>query len=616
MGCLRLRCQVRRRVLRRRNDYTGRVNPFLRLASCFLCTAAFASAALDIMPLSQVRAGQRGVGRTVFSGDNVEEFQVEILGVLSNTGPKEALILGRLSGWQLEHTGVMQGMSGSPVYIGGKLIGAVAMAFPYAKDPIAGIRPIEEMLRVDAMPGWRTEAPAIALYKKGTGLGLEMGAGALLPVPARRENVESRLTEVATPMSFSGFTSSAIESFGPAMRGLGLEPRQGLSLGGAPDMRMGDPKKLRPGSMISVQLMTGDMSVGADGTVTAIDGDRVYAFGHRFLSLGPTELPFTRAEVITLLANVNTSFKISTARELMGIISQDRNTGVAGTVGRRAAMLPLDISVVEETKPAGEYHMQMVRDRYLSPYLLQMALFSAIDATQRATGASSVTVKGSIQFEGRQETALVNSIYAADGGSNMMAATTTAVSLSYLMQGGFDSLKVARIAFRLETSNAKQGMNVGQVYLSRKEAKAGETVEVMAVLDGENGRQLTRSVQYTIPLGTAAGTLQFTVADGSQTSVADLRQVLSVMPRTPEQMISNVNRLRSADAAYLRVWRAEAAYEVQGEELPDPPPSVAMVLSGAPGIPKFLNSKLAEIRIDADGNMVTGAKTVQLEVKE
>ena len=381
-------------------------------------------------------------------------------------------------------------------------------------------------------------------------------------------------------------------------------------------MRMGDPKNLRPGSMISVQLMTGDMSVGADGTVTAIDGDRVYAFGHRFLSLGPTDLPFTRAEVITLLANVNTSFKISTARELMGIISQDRNTAVAGALGRRAVMLPLDITVVEETKPAGEYHMQMVQDRYLSPYLLQMALFSAIDATQRATGASSVTVRGTIQFEGRPETAQVTSIYAADGGSNMMAATTTAVSLSYLMQGGFDALKVSRITFRLETSNAKQGMNIGQVYLSRKEAKPGDTVELITVLDGENGRQLTRSVKYTVPPGTAPGTLNFTVADGSQTSLADLRQVLSVTPRTPELMISNVNRLRSADAAYLRVWRAEAAYEVQGEELPDPPPSLAIVLAGAPSIPKSLNSKMAEMRIDADGNMVTGTKTVQLEVKE
>ncbi len=571
-----------------------------------------ACAALDILPLSEIRAGQRGVGRTIFSGNQIEDFQVEILGVLSNTGPKEALILGRLSGGPLEHTGVMQGMSGSPVYVNGKLIGAVAMAFPYAKDPIAGIRPIEEMIRLDALPGRRAEAPAIALYRKGSGL----DAGALLPVPARLEGPENRMTEVATPVSFSGFTSGAIQSFGPAMRGLGLEPRQGLSLGGAPDMRMGDPKNLLPGSMISVHLMTGDMSVGADGTVTAIDGDKVYAFGHRFLSLGPTELPFTRAEVITLLANVNTSFKISTARELMGIISQDRNTAVTGSVGRRAAMLPLDISVVEETKPAGEYHMQMVRDRYLSPYLLQMALFSAIDATQRATGASSVTVRGSIQFEGRPETVEVRSVYAADGGSNMMASTTTAVTLSYLMQGGFDALKVNRVAFRLETSNAKQGMNIGQVYLSRREVKPGETVELTTVLDGENGRQLIRTVKYTVPPGTAPGTLNFTVADGSQTSVADLKQVLAVTPRNPEQMISNVNRLRSADAAYLRIWRAENAYEVNGEELPDPPPSVAMVLSGAPALAKNLNSKMAEMRLDADGNMVTGAKTVQLEVKE
>lgn len=582
------------------------------LMGLLLNMAAVAAAALDIMPLSEIRAGQRGVGRTVFTGDTIEEFQVEILGVLNNTGPKEALILGRLSGGPLEHTGVMQGMSGSPVYVGGKLIGAVAMAFPYAKDPIAGIRPIEEILRLDSMPVGRVQTPAIALHRKGSGL----DAGSLLPIPVRGMAPENRMTEVATPISLSGFTNAALESFGPALKGLGLEPRQGLSLGGAPDMRMGDPKNLRPGSMISVQLMTGDMSVGADGTVTAIDGDRVYAFGHRFLSLGPTDLPFTRAEVITLLANVNTSFKISTARELMGIISQDRNTAVAGALGRRAVMLPLDITVVEETKPAGEYHMQMVQDRYLSPYLLQMALFSAIDATQRATGASSVTVRGTIQFEGRPETAQVTSIYAADGGSNMMAATTTAVSLSYLMQGGFDALKVSRITFRLETSNAKQGMNIGQVYLSRKEAKPGDTLELITVLDGENGRQLTRSVKYTVPPGTAPGTLNFTVADGSQTSLADLRQVLSVTPRTPELMISNVNRLRSADAAYLRVWRAEAAYEVQGEELPDPPPSLAIVLAGAPSIPKSLNSKMAEMRIDADGNMVTGTKTVQLEVKE
>lgn len=564
------------------------------------------------MPLSEVRAGQRGVGRTIFTGDKIEDFQVEILGVLSNTGPKESLILGRLSGGPLEHTGVMQGMSGSPVYIDGKLVGAVAMAFPYAKDPIAGIRPIEEMLRVDSLPLRRGDSPALALHKKG----FLLDAAALLPVPSRGEGFDNRMTEVATPVSLSGFTGAAVDKFGGAMRAIGLEPRQGLSLGGAPDMRMGDPSKLQPGSMISVQLMTGDMSVGADGTVTAIDGARVYAFGHRFLSLGPTELPFTRAEVITLLANLNTSFKISTARELMGVISQDRNTAVGGTLGKRATMIPFDITVTEETKQAGEYHMQMVRDRYLSPYLLQMALFSAIDSTQRSTGASSITVNGTIEFEGRPEKVLVRSIYAAEGGSNMMASTTSAISLSYAMQAGFDQLRVSRLAFRLETSNSRQGLAIGQVYLSPKEARAGDTVELLTVLDGENGRQLTRGLKYKIPAGTAPGTLNFTVADGAQTSLADLRQVLAATPRTPELMISNVNRLRSADAAYLRVWRAEPAYEVQGEELTDPPPSLALVLAGAPGLPQVKNSKIAEVRIDADGNMVTGAKTVTLEVKE
>ncbi|HXJ37830.1 MAG TPA: SpoIVB peptidase S55 domain-containing protein, partial [Bryobacteraceae bacterium] len=164
-----------------------------------LSAAGAAFGALNIMPLSDIRAGQHGVGRTVFSGDKIEEFQVEILGVLANTGPKESLILGRLSGGPLEHTGVMQGMSGSPVYVDGKLIGAVAMAFPYAKDPIAGIRPIEEMVRVDSLPYRRGDAPAIALRKRGGAF----DSAALLPVLPHEEG---RMTEVATPISLSGFT--------------------------------------------------------------------------------------------------------------------------------------------------------------------------------------------------------------------------------------------------------------------------------------------------------------------------------------------------------------------------------------------------------------------------
>ena len=280
---------------------------FSRCLLICLLTIAPACGALSIMPLSDVRAGMHGVGKTVFSGDKVEDFDVEILGVLPNTGPKQSLILARLSGGPLEHTGVLQGMSGSPVYIDGKLIGAVALAFPYSKDPIAGIRPIEEMLKVATLPS--TPAPLrLASLNPGDPAGLLRNA---LPREAAAVFGDSKMTEVATPVSFSGFTAATIDKFSPELRALGLQPRQGITLGGAPIDKMGDPAKLQPGSMISVELMLGDMSVGADGTLTAIDGSRVYAFGHRFLAVGATDIPFTQSSVMALLANLNTSFKIS-----------------------------------------------------------------------------------------------------------------------------------------------------------------------------------------------------------------------------------------------------------------------------------------------------------------
>jgi hypothetical protein len=573
-----------------------------------LLNAATAQAALSIMPLKQVRAGMHGTGRTVFTGDKVEDFQVEILGVLENVGPKESLILGRLSGGPLEHTGVMQGMSGSPVYIDGKLIGAVAMAFPYAKDPIAGIRPIEEMLRVDNDPPQRQATVR--------GLGKNADVASLFPTHDATGFGDTRMTEVATPLSLSGFTASAVEQFSPQMRKLGLEPRQGISTGGAPENIMGNPARLQPGSMISVELMTGDMSVGADGTITAIDGNKVYAFGHRFLAVGPTDLPFTRSEVIALLANINTSFKISSGRELMGVISQDRDTAVEGSLGKRAALVQLDISVTGDTKHVENYHMQMVNDRLLSPYLMQMALFSAIDATERATGVSSIVVHGAIEFENRKDPVVLRNIYAGDGGSAMLAATSTAVPLSYLMQAGFDQLKVKRISLQLEAFDVKKELNIGQVYLSRREVKPGDTIELMTQLDGENGVELTRSLKYTVPLGTAPGTLYFTVADGTQTGLAELKQIVADTPLSPEQSISTVGRLRPSDKAYVRVWRAEPAYEVAGEELPDPPPSLALILGSTQSLSQNRNSKITELVIDAGEMMVTGSKTVQVEVKE
>jgi SpoIVB peptidase S55 len=565
----------------------------------------------------------RGTGRTVFNGNQIEDFQVEILGVLDNIGPKESLILARLSGGPLEHTGVMQGMSGSPVYIDGKLVGAVAMAFPFAKDPIAGIRPIEAMLRTSsaATPPSSSPPPAAAPLAQHAALALnERDLTRRIPRPEPVLGGEARMIDIATPLSFGGFSRATLDAFAPQLRALGLEPRQGVTGGGKVEPAMGNPADLKPGAMISVQLMAGDLSVGADGTVTHIDGNRIYAFGHRFLDIGSTALPFARAEVLTLLANTNTSFKISTAKEWMGTIYQDRNTAVAGELGKRPSMVPVSVSLSRAGKPVESYQMQMVNDTLLSPLLLQMAVFSAIDATERTVGASSIRVTGQIDFQNGSAPLRINNMYAADNGSPMLASLSAAVPVAFVMQGGFDALQLKKVSINLEAFDQKKQLTIDGITTSRREVHAGEKVQLNVSLTGENGSETVRNLDYQVPIGAEPGMLYFTVADANTANIADFRQVLTATARTPGQLLSTVNNLHPNTKAYIRVWRADPAFQLEGADLPDPPASVSMILAGSQsssaGITQTRNSKIAEMEIDVGDMAVTGSKTVQVEVRE
>jgi hypothetical protein len=580
----------------------------LRIVAVVLAFAAAASAQTALLPLQSVKAGMRGVGKTVFSGNNIEEFQVEILGVLENIGPKQSLILARLSGGPLAKTGVLQGMSGSPVYIDGKLVGAVAMAFPFSTEPIAGIRPIEEMLRVGNAPGPALQRAALS----------PAGADLSRLLPQREEVLsgDARMIDIATPVSFGGFTRGAIERFAPQLHALGLEPRQGVSGGGRVNPRMGDRAALKPGSMISVQLMTGDMSIGADGTVTAIEGDMVYAFGHRFLAIGPTGLPFARSEVMTLLPNLNSSFKISSPRELMGVIRQDRNTAIAGELGKRAELAPVNITVARAGRKVDGYQMEIVNDRYLTPFLMQMALYSAIDSTERTLGAASYTVRGQIEFQGSVAPLKLNNVFAGDANTAIQVSLSAAIPLAYVLQSGFHALDVKRVELQIDSFDEKKLMQIDQVLVSPREVRPGGKVEVTAVLAGENGSELTRKVTYTVPVGAEAGPLYFTVADGMSTNVAEFRQIALGSPKSPEQLVAAVNKLRTNNKAYVRVWRAEPDFQMDADDLPDPPPSAALILATSPSALQTRNSKVTELEITAGDIVISGGKTVQVEVKE
>lgn len=581
----------------------------LRIAvPAVVALAAALSAQTAFFPLKDLKPGMLATGRTVFSGNHVEDFQVEILGVLENVGPKQSLILARLSGGPLEKTGVLQGMSGSPVYIGGKLVGAVAMAFPFSKEPIAGIRPIEDMVRVSSASSEPLRRAKATLDRTNL--------TAMLPKPEEALSGEMRMVDIATPVWFGGFTRATLEQFGPQLRALGLEPRQGVSSGGRLEPRMGNRSALQPGSMISVALMSGDLNIAADGTLTYIDQDKIYAFGHRFLAIGPTDLPFARSEVLTLLPNLASSFKISSAKEWMGTISQDRSSAIAGELGKQARMVPVSISISRAGRKIEGYEMQMANDRFLAPFLTQIAVYSAIDSTERALGVASYAVRGQIDFQGGAPPLKLNNMYAGDANIAMQVSLSAAIPLAYVLQSEFSSLVVKKVALDIDSFDEKKQFQIDQVMVSPHEVRPGEKVQLTAVLVGDNGAEVSRSVNYTVPIGAPAGPLYFTVADGNVANLSEFRQILGSTPRSVEQLVANVNKLRANTKAYVRVWRAEPNFQLDAEDFPDPPPSLALILGASQTTLQTRNSKVAELEISAGDAVISGTKTVQVEVKE
>ena len=292
-----------------------------------------------------------------------------------------------------------------------------------------------------------------------------LGKPLSIPSALRLDLPMGDLTEILTPVALSGFTSGTLQAFSSDFRRLGLQPQQGVSAGSPKSQQYSGT--VVPGSMICVQLVAGDLSISADGTVTHVDGKRVYAFGHRFLEGGSTELPFARADVIALLPALNTSFKISTAKQWVGTIISDRNTSIAGEMGREAHMLPVAISVRSRSMGIHDYHLQVVNDRLLTPFLIQTAIFSTIDATERTLGAGTLRLRGVVQFEGDVPSLLIHDMFVSDSGLAQQVSADAVVSLAFTLSAGFRNLRIKNISFELEPVEIKRQLQISQVWTSR-----------------------------------------------------------------------------------------------------------------------------------------------------
>ena len=536
---------------------------------------AGALGAQDFYPVEDVRAGQAATGRTVFSGTDVEEFSVEILGTLENySGPKTSIIIGRLSGGPLERTGVMSGMSGSPVYIDGRLAGAVAFMYPFSKEPLAGIRPIGEMIAGFENGG---EASAIAVDPLRA---LRRLAGAPAPEPAKAGESGSQLRPIATPVALGGFTQRTLDVFAGEFELLGLRPLQGAG-GGLRDDPGGD---LQPGSMISVGLIRGDMTFTASGTVTHLDGDRVFAFGHRFLASGNTEMPMMRASVMALVPNLNASFKLSGTGPLIGKISLDRSAGIAGELGPGPAMVPCKIRIRRADGSSEGYSLELVRDAQLTPFLLQVAMFSAIDATERSLGPSTVRVRGGVTFGGGLPRLALDDIYAGTGGVGQIAALSTSAPLSYLLQTRHPGLEIESVDVEVESEAADRYTDLSRAWLSKTQVRPGETVQIHFAAKAPDGREQLRSVHYRVPVSQPAGAVEVTIGDAVTANLQHWRGLFAGRKvRSAADTIRFLNSLRGSDRAYLRVWQRKRSLWLLSDRLTAPPASLHAVLSNPSG---------------------------------
>jgi hypothetical protein len=388
-----------------------RVFASLTLACAGFAVVAAQQPATPILPVDQVTPGMVGVGRTVFAGDQLEDFRVRIIGVMKNVmGPKRDLILARLEGGPLANTGVIQGMSGSPVYIDGKLVGAVSYSLgSFPKEPIAGITPIDEMTSAVDAPGTSTSGrAALALTWPATSTEVFAALGRVARQAASPLGPNAPDVRIVGPQSLADLAPQ-LRPIGAAFVTGGFDPSIARALGDAlaPAAQQTGSRattvapaiaRLRPGDAVGMSLIRGDFESGATGTVTHVDGNRVYAFGHPFLNLGSATMAMTQAHVYTVLPSLDSSMKIASLGPVIGIVNQDRATAIGGTLGAGPRELEVRLTMRSSRAPTRTFTFTVLHDQTLTPLFTYVAVLNSITAYERQAGVLSLAARGTVSF--------------------------------------------------------------------------------------------------------------------------------------------------------------------------------------------------------------------------
>ena len=589
------------------------------------------------MPIDEVRPGMIGVGRTVFQGADLADFKVHIIGVLRNVqGPRRNLILARLEGGPLAQTGVAAGMSGSPVYVDGRLIGAVSYSIgAFSKEAIAGITPIQEMKDATATSRPRPVRQArveLPVTRQSLTEALTAAYAQLAPFAARPADVQSiglptaagaqlgaMMRPIATPLLMAGFEPDIADVIGGGFRDSGFSPVITSGSGAGGEAPTGP---LREGDAIGVSLIGGDLEMGATGTVTHIDGDRVYAFGHPFYNLGPAQFPMTRAHVFTMLPSLMNSFKISSLGETIGTMQQDRATAIAGTLGKGPALVPMTITVNStrdgDAQPVSRtVKLNLVNDQLFTPLLAYVSMFNTLGSFERQYGAATISVKSRARLKGHGDLTLED-VFATEN-PILGASAAVAGPLTLMLANKIAEVSVEGLDVTVNASETPRSVSIERVWLDDIRPRPGRTVPLKVLTRSYRGEEKISTLPIEIPAN-APRELTVLVTDGRQLNALEQRELRgSLQPQTIAQLMRVLNEARRNNRIYVRLMTGRAGAVVNGEAMTALPPSVLSVLESDRNGGSFTpirSAALGEWEIPADA-AVTGSRmlTINLEAR-
>jgi hypothetical protein len=562
----------------------------------------------EILPLSQVREGMQGYAYTVFAGDQVEKFDLVVVGVMPNfLGPKQSIILVELKGPKVEHTGVVAGMSGSPVYLEGKLAGALSLKLGiFTKEALAGVTPIEDIL-----------------HPPEQSAGVAQGAGQFaLPSTAVAQGGlpnGSALQPIETPLVFSGFQPSALQPFATQLQSYGFVAAQGGTAAARPD-----DGKLAAGDMAGMVLVQGDASINSACTVTAVRGDKVYLCGHPFLNFGDVQMPMARSRVVTTLSSELASTKIVNMGGAIGTITGDHLTAVTGKLGAPPAMIPLDLTFATGSAER-KLHFEVVNHPKLTPLLVALTTFNGVNQNYLYGEGTTLHLTGEIRLKGHVPVQIENTVAPTD----TMAPDSLPIALvvqnvfGRLFTNNFEIPAVEHITLRVESMPGRQSYTVDSAWLEKGEAAPGETLKVRVLLRPYRGAARIEETTVHVPDQMARGTtLRVMVSDADWLNRASRGFVFGGVAGGGgsdglDQLIALMNRERHNDRLYVGLFVPAPTLVWDDKELPNVPLSQINVVDGrpGPGSVQVLRESLASESSIMLGGPVSGLISLNLQIR-